>query len=141
MTLSKFNLLLSIVVAILSTPFFTAQTILSPTWFTPLEDEAIRAREIADSLGVLTPSNQPLSDWAGYVHGSGKNGVTGVDSELFNGLNVDGEYRLVHGDIPGSATIIGLRTFGDFKERFHYEIAAERWKLPVPQSLYEESFK
>ena len=90
MTISKLNLFLSIVVTILSTPLLFSQTILSPTWFTPLEDEAIRAREIADSLGVLNPSNQPLPDWAGYVHGSGKDGITGRDSELFNGLNVDG---------------------------------------------------
>ena len=62
MTISKINLLFSIVVTTLSTTFFSAQTIQSPTWFTPLEDEANRAREIADSLSVLTPNNQPLPD-------------------------------------------------------------------------------
>ena len=91
MTISKINVLFAIVVTALSTTFFSAQTIQSSTWFTPLEDEAIRAREIADSLGVMTPNNQPLPDWAGYVHGSGKDGVMGMDSELFSGLNVDGE--------------------------------------------------
>ena len=141
MTISKINVLFSIVVTTLSTPFFSAQTIQSSTWFTPLEDEAIRARDIADSLGVMTPSNQPLPDWAGYVHGSGEDGVVGMDSELFSGLNVDGEYRLIQGDNPGSATIIGLRAFGDLRERFHYEISAERWKLPVTQSQYEEGVK
>ena len=141
MTISKINVLFSIVLTTLSTTFLSAQTIQSPTWFTPLEDEAVRAREIADSLGVMTPNNQPLPDWAGYVHGSGKDGVIRMDSELFSGLNVDGEYRLIQGDNPGSATIIGLRAFGDLRERFHYEVSAERWKLPVTQSQYDEGLK
>ena len=141
--MTVFNLPFSfwIFVTTLLTPILSAQTVVSTTWFTPLDDEAMRVREISDSLGVVTPSNQPLPDWAGYVHGSGENGVQGSSSELFSGLNVDGEYRLVQGDIPGSATIIGLRTFGDFKERFHYEISAERWKLPVTQSQYDAGVK
>lgn len=141
MTISKIYILLTAALTPLLLPSFSAQTIQSPTWFTPLEDEALRAREIADSLGVLTPSIQPLPDHAGYVHGSGHDGVSGRSLEMFSGLNVDGEYRLIQGDDPGSATIIGLRAFGDLKERFHYEISAERWKLPVAQSLFDDAVK
>ena len=120
---------------------FAAQSTLTPTWFTPLDNEAIRAWNIADSIEAMVPCILPLSDWAGDVHGSGNNGVGMRDYGAFSGLNVDGEYKFIQGDNAGTATIIGLRTFGDIKDFFHYEISAERWKLPVPQHLYDSGNK
>ena len=119
----------------------SAQSTLTPAWFTPLDREALRAWNIADSLEAMVPCIQPLSDWAGDVHGSGENGVSMRDYGSFSGVNVDGEYKFIQGDNAGSSTIIGLRTSGDINEVFHYEISAERWKLPVPQHLYDAGVK
>ena len=141
MTFFRVNCYFLIVLGLLVSFSFSAQTTLSPTWFSPLDKEAIRAWEIADSIEAMVPSNQPLADWVGDVHGSGKNGVAMRDSDPFSGVHVDGEYRFIQGDDAGSATIIGLRTFGDIKSFFHYEISAERWKLPVPQHLYDSGIK
>ena len=41
---------------------FSAQSTRTPTWFTPLDSEAIRAWNIADSLEAMVPCIQPLSD-------------------------------------------------------------------------------
>jgi len=119
----------------------SAQTILSPSWYTPLDNEALKSRQIADSKGAMVPCVLPLPDWAGDVHSSGSKGVTGEASEKFNGLNIDGETRFIQGDDAGNATVIGLRAFGDFNKKIHYEISAERWKVPVPQYLYDSAIK
>jgi hypothetical protein len=67
----------------------------------------------------MVPCIQPLSDWAGDVHGSGENGVSMRDYGSFSGVNVDGEYKFIQGDNAGSSTIIGLRTSGDINDVFH----------------------
>lgn len=141
MTFTRVAHVLFSIISLLVVPHFSAQTVLSSTWFTPLDKEALRGREIADSLEAMMPCLLPLPDWAGDVHGSGKRGVAGQVSEKFGGLNIDGETRFIQGDDAGTATIIGLRVYGDFDEIFHYEISRERWKTPVPQHLYDSAIK